>query len=217
MRIEQFPELRELLQRARAAFTVESAGGAVENLTPAAKRWERQQQTALRVGRVGAVQRRLHRDEVAPRERRKHRVTSRRIETRGFEQSRNEIGMADINLNVIHPASFEGGGGERDALGIGREAGRAHELAPGLKALPAPSRVERLVAQHRARVAEAKRKRPIVELGRDDAGDADGPLADQREERAVGVHERKRPDCWAPPTPAAIVSSGSMSGVAMNP
>ena len=97
--------------------------------------------------------------------------------------------MTDINLNVLHPAASERAGRKRDALCVGCESARADELAAGLKALPAASRVERLVAQHGARVAEPEREWPIVELRGDHASDADRPLAHQCQKGAVGVHE----------------------------
>ena len=97
--------------------------------------------------------------------------------------------MTDIHLNVLDPAALERCGSKRDALRIGGEPARADELAPGLEALAPPSRIERLIAEHRAGVAEAQRERPIVELRGDHTRNAHRALAHQREERAVGVHE----------------------------
>ena len=78
--IEQVPELRELLERAMCAFTTKSRGGAVENLAPTAKRRKRQEQPAFRVCRIAPFQRELDRDEVTPRECRKHLLTRRCVE-----------------------------------------------------------------------------------------------------------------------------------------
>ena len=48
--------------------------------------------------------------------------------------------MTDIHLDVLDPAAFERRRSERDALGVGGEAARADELAPGLQALAPASR-----------------------------------------------------------------------------
>jgi len=101
--------------------------------------------------------------------------------------------VADIHLRVMHTTSLECRSGECDAFGIGSDPRDTHQLAPRLQALATPTGVERLIAQHRSRVAEPERKWPVVQLRRDDASDADGPLTDEREQRAVRVHEAEEP------------------------
>ena len=78
VRVEQIPELRQLLQRAVRPLAAESARRGVEDLAPAAKRRKRKQQPALRVRGVGALERRLDGDEVATRERGEHLLASGR-------------------------------------------------------------------------------------------------------------------------------------------
>ena len=101
--------------------------------------------------------------------------------------------MPDIDLHVVHATPLERRGSERDAFSIGLEPGGADQLAPGLQAFAPPSGVARLIAQYRPRIAEPERKRSGMQLRRHDARDAHGALADQREQRAVRVHEPEEP------------------------
>ena len=80
-------------------------------------------------------------------------------------------------------------GNTRALLGVGGQTAGADELASRLEALASPSRVERLVAQHRARIAEAQWKGPVMQLGRDHASHTHGALAHEREQRSIRVHE----------------------------
>jgi hypothetical protein len=97
--------------------------------------------------------------------------------------------VTDIDLDVLHATAFQGRGRERDALGVGCQTAGADQLTPGLEALPPPSRVGRLVAEDRARIAETKRKRSLVELRGNHASHAHGAFAHQRQQGAIRVHE----------------------------
>src|SRR5580704_18659581 len=56
VRLEQVPQLGELLKRSMRPFAAESTGGGVEDLAPTAKRGKRQQQAPLSVGGIGRFQ-----------------------------------------------------------------------------------------------------------------------------------------------------------------
>jgi len=86
VRLEQVPELRQLLERALRPRAAESTGRRVEDLAATAKRGKREQQAALGFGGVGPFQRRLDSDEVAARERSQNLFAGSRIESRRVEQ-----------------------------------------------------------------------------------------------------------------------------------
>ena len=110
-----------------------------------------------------------------------------------LEKPWDEVRVPDVDLNVVHAATLERRGCKRDAFSVSLEPGGTEQLTPGLQAFAPPSGVARLIAQYRPGIAEPERKRPGVQLRRHDARHAHGTLADQREQRAVRVHEPEEP------------------------
>ena len=97
--------------------------------------------------------------------------------------------MADVDLDAAHPGSLQCGGGDGDALGVGRQPGMADEPQPACIASRRRPPRGGTVEEHGAGVAEAERGRLALELGGDHPRDADGALTHEGEQVAVGVHE----------------------------